>query len=276
MRTNQWYEDNKDLILELYYSPMKVEDICLKLGCGKCAIYKKFNEWGIKRREPIKKRERYNAIYNVDTGYFSEINTEHKAYWLGFIVADGHVNNKGFSIALKKSDEYMLEMLKKDLKSEHPIHYNKDNNPTLTITSKALADSLIRIGLHNRKSWELDFDKVVRNVPYELEHHFIRGIFDGDGCIAHYKYPYLKKEQIHFGITGVENTCNYIRNKFNIKAKLYFEGNKTFTVRTRNPKTIIDIFNYLYKDATIYLDRKYQKFKEIQMMTFNDYNKAIS
>lgn len=260
----------------MYYSKKSVIDICKELECNKSMIYKKFNEWQIDRRKRIKPKERYNALYNIDSHYFDVIDCEHKAYWLGVITSDGFVNNREVSLCLKKDDIGLIKEFKKDLKSEHPIKINKDGNPFITIVCKQLCDSLQSYGLHNRKSWNLNIDKIINNIPSKYEHHFIRGLFDGDGSIKYYKYSYLNKPQFHFGYTGLECVCQYIKDKLNIDRKLVHEGNVTYTLVTRNKNTIIDIYNYLYKDATIYLSRKHKTFKEIQMMTFNDYNKAIS
>ena len=139
-----------------------------------------------------------------------------------------------------------------------------------------MCQRLYDIGFHNRKSWSIDLDKILKSIPSDLENHFIRGLFDGDGCIKYYQCSYIKNRQFHFGVTGVKNVCEYIKDKFKIDRKLVFEGNKTYTVVTRDITIILNIFDYLYRDATIYLDRKYKTFKEIQMITFNDYNKAIS
>lgn len=276
MRTNKWYDDNKEIILNLYYSGEKISDICNKLECNKSMIYRKFKEWNIKRREKIKSSERCNAIYNVDSHYFDSIDCEHKAYWLGFMVSDGFVNKKEISFCLKKDDMEAIENFKDDLKSNHPIKFNKDGNPFITIVCKNLCDSLYSYGLHNRKSWDFNICNIVDKIPKEYEHHFIRGLFDGDGSIKYYDYSYLKKPQFHFGYTGLKNVCEYIKTKLDIQRDLVHEGNVTYTLVTRSPKNINNIYNYLYKDATIYLSRKHETFLKIQMMTFNDYNKAIS
>lgn len=49
----------------------------------------------------------------VDSNFFHEINTEEKAYWLGFMYADGYVTNRTMGIKLQESDSSHLEMLKK-------------------------------------------------------------------------------------------------------------------------------------------------------------------
>ena len=276
MKKNEWYENNKESILNLYYSGKKITDICHELECNKSMIYRKFNEWNINRREKIKSSERCNAIYNIDSHYFDNIDCEHKAYWLGFMVSDGFVNKKEISFCLKKDDISTIENFRSDLKSNHPIKFNKDGNPFITIVCKGLCDSLYLYGLHNRKSWDFNINNIVEKIPKEYEHHFIRGLFDGDGSIRYYDYPYLKKPQFHFGYTGLKNVCEYIKDKLNIQRELVYEGNATYTLVSRNPKNINNIYDYLYKDATIYLSRKHETFLKIQMMTFNDYNKAIS
>ena len=259
-----------------YYSNMRVEEMCSKYQCCKSTLYKYFNKWNITRRIKPKNKIAWNCKYSYDYTYFYGINDEHKAYWLGLLLADGFVNNQELSICLKKDDLYIIESFRDDIKSNHPIRVNKDGNPFLTIASRRLCSSLLEKGFNHRKSYYIDFDKVINSVPVMLRSHFIRGMFDGDGCIRWYKYDYLKKPQFHFGYTGLENVCNYLKPLFNINRKLVFEGNKTYTLVTRDPAKIIEIYNFLYKDSTIFMKRKRKIFEEIKMMTFNDYNKAIS
>lgn len=274
-RNDEWYEANKDMILKLYNDNITIENICKALSCNKTMLYRKFNQWEIKRRSKIKPKERCNAKYNIDINYFDIIDNEHKAYWLGFMLADGFVNEKEISLCLQKRDENVIIKFLNDLKSTHKIKYNKDNNPYICIVCKHICDSLMDKGFHNRKSWYVDFERIISFVPKKLQNHFIRGMFDGDGCIKYYEYDYAKLPQFHFGYTGVKNICEYLQSLFDIKRKLVFEGNKTYTIVTRDKNKILEIYNYLYKDATIYMDRKFETFDAIKMMTFNDYNKAI-
>lgn len=271
------YEKNKEKIINEYEKGyLTIKEIAEKFKCNYAMIFKKFNEWNVPKRERLPRKKRYNAIYNVDYTYFDKIDTEHKAYWFGFFLADGYVNSKEISFCLQEKDKYIITQFLEDLKSNHPIKYNKDKNPYVTIICKPICDSLISKGFNNRKSWGIDFKKVISNVPENLENHFLRGMFDGDGCIKIYKYDYLNKAQIHFGYTGLKEVCEYVGDRLNLKRKLIFEGNCTYTVVTRNSDIINDINNYLYKDATIYISRKYDTFNKIKMMTFNDYNKAVS
>ena len=275
-RKGVWYDENKDIIMEKYHNNERVEDIAIELQCSRYMLYQKFNEWNISRRNKIKAKPRSNAIYTINYEYFKKIDTEHKAYWYGFLLADGYVNERELSLCVKNTDIDIVQIFAEDIETDVPIKYDKYGNPFITIVCKELSKSLLDKGFHNRKSWSIDFDYIKSFVPDELFNHFIRGMFDGDGCLKYYSYPYLKKPQLHFGYTGVKNVCEFIKDFFDINRDLIFEGNVTYTVVSRDPNKIIEICTYLYNNSTIYLKRKYEIYNKIKMMTFNDYNKAVS
>lgn len=275
-RKGVWYDENKDIIMEKYHNNERVEDIAIELQCSRYMLYQKFNEWNISRRNKIKAKPRSNAIYTINYEYFKKIDTEHKAYWYGFLLADGYVNERELSLCVKNTDIDIIQIFAEDIETDVPIKYDKYGNPFITIVCKELSKSLLDKGFHNRKSWSIDFDYIKSFVPDELFNHFIRGMFDGDGCLKYYSYPYLKKPQLHFGYTGVKNVCEFIKDFFDINRDLIFEGNVTYTVVSRDPNKIIEICTYLYNNSTIYLKRKYEIYNKIKMMTFNDYNKAVS
>ena len=275
-RKGVWYDENKDIIMEKYHNNERVEDIAIELQCSRYMLYQKFNEWNISRRNKIKAKPRSNAIYTINYEYFKKIDTEHKAYWYGFLLADGYVNERELSLCVKNTDIDIIQIFAEDIETDVPIKYDKYGNPFITIVCKELSKSLLDKGFHNRKSWSIDFDYIKSFVPDELFNHFIRGMFDGDGCLKYYSYPYLKKPQLHFGYTGVKNVCEFIKDFFDINRDLIFEGNVTYTVVSRDPNKIIEICTYLYNNSTIYLKRKYEMYSKNKMMTFNDYNKAVS
>lgn len=275
-RKGVWYDENKDIIMEKYHNNERIEDIAIELQCSRYMLYQKFNEWNISRRNKIKAKPRSNAIYTINYEYFKKIDTEHKAYWYGFLLADGYVNERELSLCVKNTDIDIIQIFAEDIETDVPIKYDKYGNPFITIVCKELSKSLLDKGFHNRKSWSIDFDYIKSFVPDELFNHFIMGMFDGDGCLKYYSYPYLKKPQLHFGYTGVKNVCEFIKDFFDINRDLIFEGNVTYTVVSRDPNKIIEICTYLYNNSTIYLKRKYEIYNKIKMMTFNDYNKAVS
>ena len=264
----KFWEDRKEQIIYDYEVLNKsASAIGKELGCWGTTILYKLREWDV----PIK-HKRINAKRIIDLDYFKEIDNEHKAYWYGFLFADGHVNKKFVMIGLQKGDKKTLVDFLHDIHSDYPIRNDKNGNPVITITSIDFAKHLLDKGFNHRKSYGADFQKIISYVPDNLIHHFIRGMFDGDGSIKIYKYPYLKKPQYRLGYTGLYEVCEFINKQFHITRKIVKESDITYTTVTNDPPLINQIFDFLYKDATIYMERKYETFKLIHAMTFNDYN----
>jgi len=250
----EFWDKEKDNILNLYFKEkLSTIQIGKIYNCDGSTIQRQFKRWDIKLRK------RYNGIYEVDENYFSTIDTEEKAYWLGLLLADGHISKRNkVMLCMKDLDE--IEKFKKSLKSTHPIKYNKDGNPSISIGCKQLCDDLRNIGFTNRKSYKIDINRILSFIPKELLNHFVRGMFDGDGSIKVYHYNYLKNPQYHFGYTGTKETCIFIQNYLEFDTKIKKEGDYTYTCVTRNFNKIKEIYYILYKDANIYLDRKYKIF----------------
>lgn len=252
----EFWDNEKDNVEKMYLDGMSTNEIGKIYNCYGSTILNHLKRWGV----PIRK-QRYNALYKTDVDYFSKIDTEEKAYWIGLLLSDGHLSKSG-TLMLYMKDLDIIEKLKKSLKSEHPIRYDKYGNPGINIKCMEYYEDLTNIGFHNRKSYFIDLDKVLSNIPKHLLHHFVRGLFDGDGSIKVYKYPYLNKPQYHLGFTGLKNVCEFVKSYLNIDRKLIKESNITYTCVTRDINKIREIYNILYKDSTIYLNRKYETFQK--------------
>ena len=196
-----------------------------------------------------------------DTNIFKNIDTEEKAYWLGFLYADGYVNDKGVELTLKAEDLEHIKKFKAFMKSEHKISYKKNTNAyRICITSQEIAQDLINLGCTQCKSLILKFP-TEKQVPKYLIHHFMRGYFDGDGCIS------ANKEKGYYNLS-VLGTKEFLDEYENILMKELKKEKRN--KRTQNGQALgiqyggrmqlLKIYNFLYKDATIYLERKIQKF----------------
>lgn len=225
--------------------------------CDSSTILRQLKRWNA----PIR-RKRYNAKYDLECDFFKNIDTEEKAYFLGLLLADGHIS-KNDIIMLTLHDKDVIEKYQHAIKTNTPIKIDRYGNYQLNIGCKEMAEDLRRIGLHNRKSYSLDFNKVLSYVPEKLENHFVRGMFDGDGSIKIYKYDYVKNPQYHFGYTGLKEVVDYIKSYFDIHTKTVKESDITYTCVSSCKETINHIYKILYNNATIYMDRKYSTFKQI-------------
>lgn len=211
--------------------------------------------------------------YTFNKDYFKSIDSEEKAYWLGFISADGYLNKKGntLGICLNEKDKIHLEKFKKSIeytgdikhrKGKYDINHKETNKVTLEIYSVELSNDLNKLGLDYQKSYSLKG----LSIPETLINHFIRGYFDGDGCV----FEYSKKQSRYncgFTFTGTKDFLTYVNNQLPEPCKnLTFDKRTTgsYTLYLASMKRFLITKEFLYRNATIYLDRKYEKCKIIE------------
>ncbi len=200
----------------------------------------------------------------INENYFSVIDTQDKGYWLGFMYGDGFItksrNSDVFGICLKAEDKPHLEKFKQCIESDHKIsEYLKKNTVQILITRSNMVNDLIKHGCLRNKSQK---DLHIPNIREDLIKHFIRGLFDADGCITN-SHRYAKTV-----FTGSKTLINEIQSFLLQRGivkkitKSYYHNNNCVSVEYFQ-RDSEKIFDYLYSDANIYLDRKYNKFKEM-------------
>lgn len=248
------YTQFDNQILEYYKNNESIYNISLKFGISTNAVTNCLIDHNVLDSNRTTRSNKY------DKNIFKMIDTEEKAYWLGFLYADGYVDiNKGIELTLKADDLEHIEKFKAFMKSNHKISYRKNVNAyRICITSQELAQDLTNLGCYQAKSLTLKFP-TKEQVPEHLIHHFMRGYFDGDGCIC------MNKKQLIFSVLGTkefldkyEKIILNVLNK-NKPNKRHNDG-KAYNIRYGGNKQCEKIFDFLYKDATIYLKRKYDKF----------------
>lgn len=233
--------------------------------CGK-SLKKFFIHYGFEY--PLKD---FNKKHTYNENYFEIINTEAKAYFLGFIFADGNIFirkrkyrvEKSFRINLAEEDKHILESLKKELnhsaklffiegkKFISPINnkeYKRKNQYALYISSSVFVQHLINLGLGNRKTY---MSLSIPNIPDTLMRHFIRGYFDGDGC-SHGKFIYFTSKTKSL----LEELQTYFRNKFNLPFGTIRKTNRDVYIWSFCTEKSV-FLNYLYQNSNYYLHRKY-------------------
>lgn len=200
--------------------------------------------------------------YSVNESFFSEPLNPISAYVYGFWLADGHIEsrNKNLLVFDQMENEILLK-IKKALNATNPIHNKGDKGYRLSISSRQLCGDIRKINSFTSskpKSLVADYP----SIPSKLDSHFIRGVFDGDGCIS------MRHTQLTFMITGTQKLNKKIQEKLieNCgvkKTKIHLKS--TFSILSYAGNLQVPrIFNWLYKDAEIYLERKknyYNKWK---------------
>ena len=125
-----------------------------------------------------------------DEFYFNEINSIDKAYWLGFLYADGCVHSNDNSISINITDLEHVQKFQTALKAtNHKITITQDNRfknakplYQFSIRDEQLHKDLIKWGCVPQKSLLIE---KIPNIPRDFVSHFLRGYFDGDGSL-HY------------------------------------------------------------------------------------------
>lgn len=273
-------EDDKK-IEQLYNGGKSTREIGKIMNTSGITISKHLQKMGVKIKDLHKSRQ----IYSFNENYFKTIDDEHKAYWLGFIAADGCVleptyqvskrtgkiirkEQGALQIGLQEKDKAHLEKFQKDIKDTHKINFSKKRKAyDIKILSNIICMDLQQYNIVPRKSLVLEFPD---NIREDLLRHFIRGYFDGDGSIAFCKN---KKGVISIGSIQVSiigtvmflNTLNNIlEDELQFKEKVVDLGNRhkpvTKTIFFSSIAHTKKFLDFIYKDSTIYLDRKYERY----------------
>jgi predicted DNA-binding protein YlxM (UPF0122 family) len=275
---NKLSENDKKNIIESYYNDLDLTffEISEKLNISDRAISRVLKESNINTK--ILNRYKIN-----NANYFENINTEFKAYVLGFIYADGFVgDNFDFALCLsdKHDDNYnLLKSFVDELDSTIEIKHGTSTSVNksgiknihgiyaLRFVCKEIYKDLIKLGVFPRKSLVIND---IPNIPYELMNHFVRGYFDGDGSICSYLDTYDKRIRNNFEVLGTEKFLLKIQEilvkECDIKKTSLHKTHSEHITRIayKGNKSIKKIREYLYKDATFYFKYKHDRFFNIQ------------
>lgn len=234
------------------------------------------NIWALLKRRKIKTRKVSIKKYSINENYFEKIDTEAKAYFLGLLYADGYNNEKKGLIALGliSEDREILEKFNKEIDSNRPIMNIslKKGRPQnrLVISNKKMSSDLSKLGCFQAKSLTLKFP-TEKQVPKEFIKEFIRGYMDGDGSFGKYKEKKNGRIRACFCIVSTIVFCKKIQkitNNMGIRTYLQkrHKERDTTTIQLKSSGKINTMLflDWLYKDATIYLKRKYDKYLKIK------------
>lgn len=264
--TNTSWNENELNFLKENYETMSSNEISIVLGRTKNAVTIKANKLGLKK-----------PSYTYSRDFFKEINTEEKAYWLGFLVADGYVSktkdNTSWSVGidLKKSDYKHLKKFNKSLNGNVEVVFRDRERfdriceiASIRFFSKEMAEDLVAQGCGYKKTFDIEFPK---NIKEDLLRHFIRGFFDGDGSL----YFYNHSEAKHIQYVGCNFTSASEGFLLQLREELYNLDIFSFMTKFRNchqlsirrQADVLVFLKYLYDDSTVYLDRKFNLYKSL-------------
>lgn len=242
---------------EYAQSPISIRELCQKYPVQRQTL----TGWLLAKGYNV---ENKRAMKSFNIHYFDEIDTEEKAYWLGFLFADGSVtrykNSYDIELSLKIEDKGHVEKFAKALGKEY-VNNNSTYRSRCIVGSKHMFNILCSYGCTPRKSLTLKFPDTSIFKDESLIRHFIRGYVDGDGCLSFANKEHTKA---NVSILGTEDFLNGIQ-------KIY-KSSKNYSLNNKNNeitkvlgfygKQGYEFAKFLYEDSTVYLDRKYEKYKQ--------------
>lgn len=267
-KNSEWDKRELQYLRDNYLAESN-QDIAKKLGRSPKAVQVKLSKLGLKRPDK----------YSYNVNFFDKIDGEEKAYWLGFLYADGYVcqceRNSEVGIELSARDVEHLRKFNKSLngnispsfknRKEGKIH-STDGIVSFRIYNKKMVEDLIKWGCTKNKTFSIKMPPIK---DVELIWHFIRGYFDGDGSI------YIDKTRDFIGFnfsSGSKEMLEQLRTflyENGVYSYLSIEKRKDDRFDTAHEcyKLLITGMNNaftfgekIYKNSTIFLDRKRQKF----------------
>ncbi len=259
-------------IIDLYQKNIRIRQIIKNEKTNPGMIYFILKKYNIPHRPPY-----YHRKHTMNERYFKNIDTEEKAYWVGFISADGNILNRPgeryvLRVALQIGDKSHLLKFKKHIEYSGNLTFIsqilKNGKPyslwNITINSKKMIMDLEKLDIGPNKTKTITPCKLI---PKKLIRHYWRGLIDGDGHIS----KDIRGWKI--GLAGNKFMTEGFRqfiimNNIKSKAKIHIKPKSTTGYYSSamvyaGTKLIKNIVDLLYNDSNIFLDRKMELVKKI-------------
>ena len=246
-------EKGKKLLIKEYDSLKSINQISQIFGVYRETIGKWLTELGIEHRQ---------RKYSINEHYFDVIDEPEKAYWLGFLAADGYVHDERgeLNLQLQERDKGHLEKFAKALECEIPImtiHSSYAGKPLthyrFSVKCRKMVDALKQWGIVQNKSFILT---PPTGIDKNLMSYWILGYLDGDGCVEN------AKKRIRISFTGTLAVLEYIKDFFhsNNTIRLEHRCNNTYHFALEVAKSEDFLAEMEYDKIPFVLERKAQRF----------------
>jgi hypothetical protein len=249
---------------ELYLKGrLSIRAIAGKMGCSISKVQKYLEREGLTRTN-LEAKKLLSKMTQHNSTFFDTIDTEEKAYWLGFFYADGLLDKNGSVLKLELSakDASHLQRFASIFQREIQVYErspDKRNGKVYATARCAIAcaylwNALKEKGIKQGNTLSEDLS-IFAQIPKEFLHHFVRGFFDGDGTVHR-----TKKGGLQFGFVGSFSFMAHLREVIVLAVGLSapkLDESRRLAILHWNGNGVSNRFkNWLYCDATIWLERK--------------------
>lgn len=266
--------DIKQIIAD-YSAGISSEVIAKKLNIDGSTVCRILKRNGVAIRPATENKRKYK----IDQDFFEIINTEEKAYFLGLMYADGNLSKggTGIKICLQEEDKDILEKFSNIIYGFVKMYQGEGTLEdgtirtyfTFPIYCQKTHQDLVKLGCPPDKTFDIRFP-TKDIVPEDLLVHFIRGYLDGDGCICNAD-PGKPVIDITSNYEFVYKLHQYLTDKLSIYIQLYRSNRneKTGNIQIAGFEKNKVFLEYLYRNATVYMSRKYQYYLDMLQLDIN-------
>ena len=264
-------EDTVNTVIKLYSEGKSEQYIEDNIGICRITIREILRNNNIQTRDNSQYRK-----YELNQDYFEKLDTNNKAYVLGFLYADGNVSKEKYNIqlSLQEGDKEILEKISKDMNSDVPLvfknfskyndknGFNQQDQWSLLLHSKKMHMDLAKFGIIPQKTHLIKYPEFLTE---EQHSHFLRGVMDGDGCI--HKPSGKNGKLCNVDICGTYDFClgakEIIEKYLNIHCSIILtDKNKTtYRISISGRNQVSNFLDWIYSGAELYLKRKFELYK---------------
>jgi len=268
---NNLPEHTQKKICESYQSGQSVKDIMKNMELGRSSVLKYLKKFKIN----VINKGVFERKYSINENIFTSIDSYEKAQFLGLIYADGSLSkkNKNISLRLREDDIDYLNQWNTDLlKTERPISFVQRESmispiskkeykspfrmAILDISCKKIYEDALALGLKPNKSKE---DLRMPQIEDQFKLSFILGLFEGDGCVT-----FCQKSR-YFQIACQENMALDVQEYLKSIGifSIVYKRHSIYILQIARWEDLKKLYSLLYKDASIFLKRKKEKFEQL-------------
>ena len=266
---------NYNQVYQEHLNGKSLKNISKELKIPLSSIYDYFKKNNIVYNKNIPAR---HVGFWVNDSYLDNVDSEDKAYFLGWMFSDGYINKNRIFLTLQKKDSYIIKEIFSKFSSGYKLSENKSKtSATMTIASTKITDKLRKLGCVQNKT-HLGFK--IPDIPKELFRHYLRGYFDGDGSIGKRT---ARPKQLQINICSIDKNfledLQCLLREFKINSSINRENRKGKKLKLPNGnfnyncvdmyrilftthKDRLKLYELLYTDCNIKLERKYVLYSE--------------
>jgi hypothetical protein len=253
-----------DHIINLYEQGVSAKQLGFKYSIDKRRVLKWAEKKGI-----LRSKDEAGRFTKFNQNIFDNIDDPSKSYWLGFFYADAYNCDisSTVNVSLKSTDISHLKKLSSFLNLPHDdtIYENDKGYKSCSckMYSKHMCEKLTQLGCPRAKSFIIKYPDWL---DPSFNSHFIRGMFDGDGCIT------CTNKEWKWSLVSTKECCQRIQDIISNELDFIIKyhdisrtNNNTYELEIHGNKQITKLLTWIYNDSSddIRLDRKYSRFLQL-------------